>query len=198
MTKRRGHRAKTSSENPTAAAENPSASAEGAMASPAGPMASVESPTAAAGSPSASAESAMASPAGPMASAESPLASVEGPKASVEGPFVALAASHGTVFEAMTRGVEACTKAGLLYQDALLRFAASRLEGDSKNWRALFTCKNWAEAAEIQRDWASSTAQDYVEEVGHLVQLTSRITAPWMASPRADASPAKGSGESHA
>jgi hypothetical protein len=125
------------------------------------------------------------------------MASGEDPKVSAEGPFVALAATNDTVFKALTRGVEACTKAGLLYQDALLRFTTSRLEGDSKIWRALLTCKNWAEVAEIQRDWASSTAQDYVDEVGHLVQLTSRIAAPWMASPRADASAAKGGEASH-
>lgn len=106
-------------------------------------------------------------------------------------PFVALAAGNGSILEAMARSVETCMKAGLLYQDDLFRFAASRLEWDSKICRALLACKTRAEIVEIQRDWASSTAQDYLEEVSHLIQLTSKFAMRWMTLPGQGAAPAK-------
>lgn len=106
-------------------------------------------------------------------------------------PFVALAAGNGSILEAMARVVETFTKAGMLCQDELFRFAASRLEWDSKICQAVLACRTWAEIVEIQRDWVSSTAQDYLEEVSHLIQLTSKFATPWMTPPAQEAAPAK-------
>jgi hypothetical protein len=56
----------------------------------------------------------------------------------------------------------------------VLRFASERLRQDSEFGFALAKCRSWTEAADLQRDWATRTTQDYFEEGGRLLQLATR------------------------
>jgi Phasin protein len=59
----------------------------------------------------------------------------------------------------------------------VLRFASDRLRQDSEFGFALAKCRSWTEAAELQRDWATKTTQDYVEEGGRLLRLSTHLGA---------------------
>jgi hypothetical protein len=56
----------------------------------------------------------------------------------------------------------------------VFRFASDRLRQDSEFGFALAKCHSWTEAAELQRDWATKTTQDYFEEGRRLLRLTAR------------------------
>lgn len=57
----------------------------------------------------------------------------------------------------------------------VLRFASDRLRQDSELGFALAKCRDWTEAAELQRDWATKATQDYFEEGRRLVRLATRL-----------------------
>ena len=59
----------------------------------------------------------------------------------------------------------------------VLRFASDRLRQDSEFGSALAKCRSWTEAAELQRDWATKTTQDYFEEGGRLLRLSTHLGA---------------------
>jgi hypothetical protein len=44
---------------------------------------------------------------------------------------------------------------------------------------AFAKCRTWTEAAELQRDWATKTTQDYFEEGRRLL----RLATPWGTEP---------------
>jgi hypothetical protein len=56
----------------------------------------------------------------------------------------------------------------------VFRFASDRLRQDGELGFALARCHNWTEAAELQRDWATKTTQDYFEEGRRLLRLATR------------------------
>src|SRR5690348_730300 len=56
----------------------------------------------------------------------------------------------------------------------VLRFASDRLRQDSELGFALAKCRNWTEATELQRDWATKATQDYFEQGQRLVWLATR------------------------
>jgi hypothetical protein len=56
----------------------------------------------------------------------------------------------------------------------VLRFASDRLRRDSELGFGLAKCRSWTEAAELQRDWATKTTQDYFEESRRLLRLATR------------------------
>ena len=59
----------------------------------------------------------------------------------------------------------------------VLRFASDRFRQDSEFGFALAKCRSWAEAAELQRDWATKTTQDYFEEGRRLLRLSTHLGA---------------------
>jgi hypothetical protein len=59
----------------------------------------------------------------------------------------------------------------------VLRFASDRLRQDSEFGFALAKCRSWTEAAELQRDWATKTTQDYFEEGRRLLRLSTDLGA---------------------
>ncbi|WP_119303629.1 phasin family protein [Dongia deserti] len=59
----------------------------------------------------------------------------------------------------------------------VLRFASDRLRRDSEFGFALAKCRSWTEAAELQRDWATKTTEDYFEESRRLLKLATQWSA---------------------
>ena len=62
-----------------------------------------------------------------------------------------------------------------VWNGEVLRFASDRLRQDSELGLALAKCRDWTEAAEVQRDWATKATQDYFEEGRRLVGLATRL-----------------------
>ena len=74
------------------------------------------------------------------------------------------------MINAALRAGETCAA----WNGEVLRFASDRLRHDSELGFALAKCRSWTEAAELQRDWATKTTQDYFEEGGRLLRLATR------------------------
>jgi hypothetical protein len=64
-----------------------------------------------------------------------------------------------------------------VWNGEVFRFASDRLRQDSEFGFALAKCRSWTEAAELQRDWATKTTQDYFEEGGRLLRLSTHLGA---------------------
>jgi hypothetical protein len=95
---------------------------------------------------------------------------------------------NGPMIDALMHSGEAYAKACLAWQEEVCRFLGSRLQWDGRVTAALAKCRSLTELAEIQQDWARTTAQDYVEEVGRLTQIASSLVPAWL--PRAAPRPA--------
>lgn len=61
------------------------------------------------------------------------------------------------------------------WNSEVLRFASDRLRQDTEFGLALAKCRDWTEAAELQRDWATKTTQDYFEESRRLLRVATRL-----------------------
>jgi hypothetical protein len=79
------------------------------------------------------------------------------------------------MINAALRAGETCAA----WNGEVLRFASDRLRQDSELGFAFAKCRNWTEAAELQRDWATKTTQDYFEEGRRLL----RLATPWGTEP---------------
>ncbi len=97
-------------------------------------------------------------------------------------PFPPVAALNGQFVEAFMHTGEAYAKACVEWQQEILRFMGSRLQWDGRVGEALAKCKTVSEIAEVQRDWAMSTAQEYFDEANRLAQLATRLVPSWMPS----------------
>ena len=75
---------------------------------------------------------------------------------------------------------EACGKACQAWQEEVIRFTSARLECDAELGHKLMACGNWAEAVNLQFDWAVNTARDYLNEANRLAQLASALGAKMM------------------
>ena len=76
----------------------------------------------------------------------------------------------GPALTAALRAGETCAA----WNGEVLRFANDRLRQDTELGVALSKCRSWTEAAELQRDWATRTTQDYFEEGNRLLRLASQ------------------------
>lgn len=96
----------------------------------------------------------------------------------------------GRAFEAWIHGGEAYVRAWLAWQQEVLCFFGSRLRWDGQVSAALSKCRTLSEVAEVQQDWAISTARDYLDEINRLMVAGARLVPSWMpdAAPRPDAS----------
>lgn len=100
--------------------------------------------------------------------------------------FPWMTSPSGLGMEAFARAGEACNKACLAWQEELVRFTTARAQSDSELGQKLVACRNWADAAKLQQEWAASMAQDYFDEANRLAQLASKFSADLMMRPAGD------------
>jgi hypothetical protein len=88
---------------------------------------------------------------------------------------------------------EAYAKAWLSWQQEVLRFWGARLQWDGQVSGAFAKCRTMSELAEIQQDWAMSTARDYAEELTRLAQAGANLVPSWMpgAAPHPETPPTR-------
>lgn len=80
--------------------------------------------------------------------------------------------------------LNACTHAGTAWSEAyvacqneLMQFSLARFRSDSELGRKLIGCRDWAETAKLQQEWAAATVQEYMNEADRIRQLTSHLGA---------------------
>lgn len=78
---------------------------------------------------------------------------------------------NGPVVDAVMRTTESYSKACLAWHEEVLRFAAARLQRDSELGQALANTRNWADAAKLHQEWATSALRDYQNETTRLFEL---------------------------
>lgn len=78
---------------------------------------------------------------------------------------------NGPMVDALMRTTESYSKACLAWHEEILRFAAERLQRDSELGQALANTRNWADAAKLHQEWASSALRDYTNETTRLFEI---------------------------
>lgn len=101
-------------------------------------------------------------------------------------PFGWMTTFNSPALTGLTRATEACSKAGVAWQQELTRFTTARLERDGEFGQRLFGAKNWLEAIKVQQDWIQSAGQDYVDETNRLMQMAQKISAELIHSAQAE------------
>jgi hypothetical protein len=69
-------------------------------------------------------------------------------------------------------------KACAAWQQELSRFFGARIEADIAAQRSLAECRNLADAAKLQQEWAATAVNDYVNEAGRMIEILSRCAQP--------------------
>jgi hypothetical protein len=90
-------------------------------------------------------------------------------------PFLAVVPFNGPILAAAIRAGEAFSKLYLAWQEELARFAAIRFDSANETGRKLLMCRDWAEAAKVQQEWAASAVNEFFDEPSRLVQIASKI-----------------------
>ncbi len=98
-------------------------------------------------------------------------------------PFVpAVSPFRNPMFDIFTAASESYARACQAWQQEIVRFTVNRFQNDSVFGQKLATCQNWADAAQVQQDWAASMAQDFMDEGTRLAQLASTLSAEMVAA----------------
>ncbi|MBV8536656.1 MAG: phasin family protein [Alphaproteobacteria bacterium] len=82
---------------------------------------------------------------------------------------------NGPIVDALMRTTESYSKACLAWHEEILRFAAERLQRDSELGQALANTRNWADAAKLHQEWASSALRDYTNETTRLLEIAADV-----------------------
>lgn len=89
----------------------------------------------------------------------------------------AMVAMNAVAVETFTKACQAYLNGWATLNGELAGFMAKRLNHDAELGSALARCESLEEAAELQRDWARITAEEYAEEASRLMELTTEVTA---------------------
>jgi hypothetical protein len=93
-------------------------------------------------------------------------------------PFVpAVSPFRNPLFDIFAAAGENYAKACQAWQQEIVRFTVSRFQNDSKFTQRLSACQNWADAAQVQQEWAATMAQDFMEEGNRLAQLATTLSS---------------------
>ena len=102
-------------------------------------------------------------------------------------PFVpAVSPFRNPLFDIFAAAGENYAKACQAWQQEIVRFTVARFQNDSKFTQRLSACQNWADAAQVQQEWAATMAQDFMEEGNRLTQLASTLGAELTSPPAAE------------
>ncbi len=87
-------------------------------------------------------------------------------------PFQGLVLSN-PLLAAWGEAGTSCLKACAAWQQEMSRFVSARVEADVTAQKSLASCHSLADAAKLQQEWAAATVNDYFNEIGRLVEITS-------------------------
>lgn len=103
-----------------------------------------------------------------------------------EFSFPPISLTNGPMLDGFMRSSQGWAKASLDWQQEVMRFVDARLRVDEQLGTAMAACKNLGDLAEVQRNWAMATAQDYFEETQRLAQIMAKAMPSWPAAAPAD------------
>ncbi len=96
---------------------------------------------------------------------------------------------NGPIVDTLVRTAESFGKTCFAWQEEVFRFASARLQRDTELGQALVNTRNWADAAKLQQEWASSTIRDYTSEATRLLEIATQAQSDIMHA-SADIAPA--------
>ena len=92
--------------------------------------------------------------------------------------------SRGTT--TWVKGGESYRRALLGWQSELLRFVSNRLGQQADFNDALLQCRDWKDASQLQQEWITNFARDWIEESGHLVRRSMAFGRDFSESARSE------------
>ncbi len=96
-----------------------------------------------------------------------------------------LVSVNTATMDAFLRASEAVLKGMASLNEEVMSFADKRMRASIDTSQSLVKCSNFAEAMELQSEFARSATEDYMEEASKLLNLSAEVTkegiAPWEA-----------------
>lgn len=86
-------------------------------------------------------------------------------------------AVNATAMDVFTRACRASFSGWASMNSEMADFMAKRFKHDADLSASLARCDNWEDAVALQRDWARSAAEEYVEEANRLMELSSKLAS---------------------
>jgi len=94
-----------------------------------------------------------------------------------------LVSVNTATMDAFLRASEAVLKGMASLNEEVMSFADKRIRASIDTGQSLVKCSNFAEAMELQSEFARSATEDYMEEASKLLNLSAEVTkegiAPW-------------------
>ena len=107
---------------------------------------------------------------------------VENPKkssrASMAGPneqLESMTAFNGASMEVFTQTCQAYASGLATLNGELMSFVTTRLKHDAELGQALAKCSDWADATNLQQDWAKKASEEYLAEASKLMEVASKV-----------------------
>ncbi|MDJ0948711.1 MAG: phasin family protein [Alphaproteobacteria bacterium] len=117
------------------------------------------------------------------------------PQQNENGPYVLvedLVNANTATMEAFVRAGEAVLKGMVSLNEEVMSFADKRMRAQIDTSQSLAKCSTFAEAMELQSEFARSATEDYLEEANKLLSLSAEVTkegmVPWEAHAKEAAS----------
>lgn len=86
-----------------------------------------------------------------------------------------MTAFNGAAMEVFTQAFQAYASGVATLNGELLGFVNTRLKHDADLGQALAKCSNWADATNLQQDWAQTASEEYSAEAGKLMEMASTV-----------------------
>ena len=100
------------------------------------------------------------------------------PRASKTDPneqLASMTAFNGAAMEVFRQACQAYATGLATLNGELMSFVNTRLKHDADLGQALAKCSNWADAANLQQEWAQKASQEYLLEAGKLMEVASKV-----------------------
>lgn len=88
-----------------------------------------------------------------------------------------VAAANDAAMEIFAQSCQACASGFASLNGELMGFVSNRFNRDVELGRALSGCANWADALDLQQNWAQQATREYLAEASRITQLASKLVA---------------------
>jgi hypothetical protein len=88
--------------------------------------------------------------------------------------YSALMGNSGAFVEAATQASQNYMQRVAALNEEILGFAATRMQKNSEASESLMKCKDLADAMRIQQDWVRAMTEQYMQEAGRILEMTTK------------------------
>jgi hypothetical protein len=108
------------------------------------------------------------------AKSTAPLRSAERAQEALSAQQTNFLQANSVFIEAFARASETFLRRVAAFNEQMLGFAQERLQKNSEAGEALTKAKDISDAIHVHQDWARLATQQYAEQVGRVIELTTR------------------------